>query len=118
MPIWTRNITSLLNWFYGPISAWSRQWLKRKLPSRLKRNSVSNSRGRAVSGRSARKGIKIMQKMTLQDLKDLFPPSIPGKPIKNATQKGAKHEHKPARKPSVGNITPAQYRRKHLGRHK
>jgi len=64
------------------------------------------------------KDAKMKNKMTLEDLKALFPPSLLGKPVKNATQKGAVHNHKPARKPVSGIITPAEYRQHHKGKNK
>jgi hypothetical protein len=65
-----------------------------------------------------------MKKMTLKDLKELFvPPSPHTKPNRDglnpnnkATAKHHRHVHHPAAKPSSGKITPAEYRRRHLGR--
>jgi hypothetical protein len=59
-------------------------------------------------------------KMTLEELKALFPPTMPDVVDKDvesdAQKKGHKHQRNPARSPSTGNITPAKYRRRHLGR--
>jgi hypothetical protein len=53
------------------------------------------------------------KKMSLQDLKDLFPGGmmLGGATVGRATQKGFKHVHNPAAKPSRGELTPAQWHR-------
>lgn len=62
--------------------------------------------------------MKKRKKMTLQDLKDLFGSGIVvgGSATRNATQKGFKHKHNPAAKPSKGELTPAQWHRKQRGK--
>lgn len=65
------------------------------------------------------------KKMSFSDLKALFndptvvmADTLDSNVISGATRHGHKHVHKPARRPSVGKITPALYRRRHLGRKK
>jgi len=67
-----------------------------------------------------------MTKMTLQDLKNMFPPPSPhekpdrnGKVIRShATQKNHRHQVKPVWLPGVVNISPARYRHLHKGKKK
>lgn len=59
------------------------------------------------------------QKMTLQDLKDLFPPPLPrGLIVTRATNKNYRHKLNPVWLPGTPGISPAQYRRLHRGRRK
>ena len=65
-------------------------------------------------------------KMTLQDLKNLFPEPSPhikedrnGKVIRTrATQKNHKHVVNPVWLPGIPSISPAQYRHRHIGKKK
>lgn len=54
-----------------------------------------------------------MNKMTLIDLKGLFPPymGMKGGNASSATRKGYKHNHKPTWKPAKPDQTPAQWKR-------
>lgn len=65
-------------------------------------------------------------KMTWQDLKDMFPAPSPhektgrdGKVNRtHATQKNHRHQVNPVWLPGVTGISPAEYRRRHLGKKK
>lgn len=60
-----------------------------------------------------------MPKMTLQDLKDLFPPSLPrGLIVYRATHKNYRHKVNPVWLPGTPSISPAKYRRLHRGKRK
>jgi hypothetical protein len=66
------------------------------------------------------------KKMTLADLKSMYPPFIgndkPGRDgfvkRKRATLRGHRHKVNPVWLPGTPSITPAQFRRRHLGRTK
>ena len=51
-------------------------------------------------------------KMTLRDLKDLFPPPLPrGLRVTRATNKGYRHKVNPVWLPGTPSISPANWRR-------
>jgi len=55
-----------------------------------------------------------MKKMTLDDLKNLFPAYDPTgrREITRATKKGFKHQHKPTWLPPKSKLTPAEWKRR------
>jgi len=61
------------------------------------------------------------KKMSLQDLKDLWPAYEPGHvgiDPRDATKKGFPHKHNPTYKPPKSALTPAQWSRMRRGKHK
>jgi len=62
-------------------------------------------------------------KMSFAELKAMFnDPAMIGADtsdanvISDATRRGHKHAHNHSRRPHVGNISPAEYRRRHMGK--
>jgi len=63
--------------------------------------------------------LKPNEKMSLEDLQNLFPEYVAGaSPVNKATKRGYRHKHRPVWLPAKPKISPAAYRRSHLGKKK